>query len=351
MAKISVIVPVYGVEMFLPQCIESILNQTFSDFELILVDDGSPDNCGKMCDQYAQNDKRIIVIHKENEGVSVARNVALEIASGDYITFCDSDDYYRKDWLEKLVTTAQLNDADIVLGNYVKVSETDDIIGNPKQVPGVYLLEEPQDKVHYCINTIFGAEHRWEIWTRLFRADIIREHKIRFCQTCGNFAEDLGFVLEYVLCAKRIVCIEDSGYCYRVRNGSMMQSSKNLVRLDSVNEVGIYFVERAQRYLPKNFHDTLPIFFFLIMYNQYSKTVGNNRFPYLGEEVKKINKIDQWRTNTKAIFHCKCKKRMRALFGKTITLRILLLCRFCLHGKWNWFTIDSAIVYKTHKMD
>ena len=336
------------VERFLPQCIDSILQQTFSDLELILVDDGSPDNCGMICDQYARKDRRIRVIHKENRGVSVARNVALEIASGSYVTFCDSDDYYKPDWLEKLVTAAQSIDADMVIGNYIKVSETDEILGNPKQDLGVFSLEQSTDKVHYCINKIFGGKHGWEIWTRLFRTEIIQKNNIRFCETCGNFAEDLSFVLEYLLYTSRIVCVEDSGYCYRVREGSMMRKSKDIVRLDSVNEAGNYFLNRARLILPDDLHDTLPIFFFLIMYNQYSKVIGTDRFPYLGEEVKKIKNYDQWRANTKAVF--RCRKRMKSYFGKNSALRVLLLCRYCLHGNWKRFTLDSAIFYRTHKM-
>ena len=96
MPKISIIVPVYKVEKFLPKCIDSILSQTFTDFELILVDDGSPDNCGKICDEYAHKDDRVVVVHKLNEGVSIARNKGLDVAKGEYILFCDSDDFVSK---------------------------------------------------------------------------------------------------------------------------------------------------------------------------------------------------------------------------------------------------------------
>ena len=95
--KISIIVPVYKVELYLEKCINSILNQTFKDFELILVDDGSPDRCGEICDEYAKKDNRIVVVHKENGGQASARNVGLDIARGDYIGFVDSDDWIERD--------------------------------------------------------------------------------------------------------------------------------------------------------------------------------------------------------------------------------------------------------------
>lgn len=113
---ISVIVPVFKVEKFLSKCIESILNQTYTDIEVILVDDGSPDKCGEICDLYAQRDKRVKVIHKENGGQASARNAGLEIATGDYISFIDSDDWIDKDMYEELLRVAKSTDADIVGG-------------------------------------------------------------------------------------------------------------------------------------------------------------------------------------------------------------------------------------------
>lgn len=349
MAFISVIVPIYKVDHFLPKCIDSILMQTFGDFELILVDDGSPDSCGQICDRYAQKDDRITVIHKKNAGVSAARNTALEIASGQYITFCDSDDYYRPDWLEKLVTAAQKSGADLTMGNYIKVSETDEILGNPKQEAGFFSIQHPQDKVKYCIDKVFGSKHGWEVWTKLFRAEIIREKGIRFCESCGNFAEDLGFVLEYLLYTDCVLCLEDSGYCYRIRSGSMMCTSKDIARLDSVNEVALQFLTTAKQVLPSELHDTLPIFFFLIMYNQYCRITGTDRYPYLKEELKKIRRYDQWKRNTRAVL--RCKKQMKSYLGKNSTSRILILNRYCLHGSWKRFQLMSALFYRTHVID
>ena len=117
--KISVIVPVYNVEQYLYKCIDSILSQSFQDFELILVNDGSIDNSARICDEYAQNDKRIRVIHKENGGVSQARNVAISLAIGEYIAFVDSDDYVLPNMYENLVSTAINTNADIVKCGFI----------------------------------------------------------------------------------------------------------------------------------------------------------------------------------------------------------------------------------------
>ena len=111
--KISVIVPVYKVEKFINRCIDSILNQSYTDFELILVDDGSPDNCGKICDDYASKDKRIVVIHKENGGLSDARNAGIDAMKGQYVTFIDSDDYIHRETFSFLISLIEKENADI----------------------------------------------------------------------------------------------------------------------------------------------------------------------------------------------------------------------------------------------
>lgn len=127
MPTISVIVPVYKVEPYLRCCVDSILTQTFTDFELILVDDGSPDNCGAICDEYAEKDSRVHVIHKENGGLSSARNAGLEIANGDYVYFCDGDDYITETLLEDAIEFLPLYD--MVVFNYQKVDEAGRSLG------------------------------------------------------------------------------------------------------------------------------------------------------------------------------------------------------------------------------
>ena len=121
MSKISVIVPVYKAEKFLSNCIKSILNQTYHDLEVILVDDGSPDSSGQICEEYAKKDNRIKVIHQKNAGVAAARNVGLDLATGDYITFVDSDDYIRPQMYEKMLKCAQNNHCDLVMCDCMKV--------------------------------------------------------------------------------------------------------------------------------------------------------------------------------------------------------------------------------------
>ena len=123
MSKVSVIVPVYKVEKYLKTCINSIRNQTYTDIEIILVDDGSPDMCGKICDEFKREDNRIVVVHKTNEGLGRARNSGLDVASGEFICFVDSDDWLVESAIEKWVYYVNKHNADIVMCNFDKVND------------------------------------------------------------------------------------------------------------------------------------------------------------------------------------------------------------------------------------
>ena len=118
---ISIIIPIYNVEKYLHCCINSVIRQTYKNLEIILIDDGSPDNCGKICDEYAKKDNRIKVIHKENGGLSSARNAGLDIAKGEYISFVDSDDYVAENFIEKLYKLCKENDADIAECDFYRI--------------------------------------------------------------------------------------------------------------------------------------------------------------------------------------------------------------------------------------
>ena len=120
---VSIIVPIYKVEPYLRRCLDSIVNQTYTNLEIILVDDGSPDGCPQICDEYAAKDKRIVVIHKENGGLSDARNAGLDICKGEYIFFIDSDDWIKTDTIEFLYKITQDKKSDIVIGDYITTTE------------------------------------------------------------------------------------------------------------------------------------------------------------------------------------------------------------------------------------
>ena len=240
MPAISVIVPIYNGEQFIHKCIDSVLSQTFSDLELIIVDDGSTDNCPQICDEYAKKDNRVIVIHGTNKGVSIARNIGLAAASGEYVAFCDGDDYFKENLLERTYNIAVEQHADVVSFNLQRMSDkAASMDENPKEPDIIDLDKESRFDMLYKVVT--WQTKGWQACRSIFKRQIIEDHHIRFCDTCGNFAEDLGFTLEYLLYAARIIFIDEYlYYYYDVRQNSMMNKSKHVYKVNEVNELSYY---------------------------------------------------------------------------------------------------------------
>ena len=182
--KISVIVPVYKTEGLLDRCVESIVGQTYKNLEIILVDDGSPDNCPAMCDGWAEKDSRIRVIHKENGGVSSARNAALDIATGDYIGFVDSDDWIEPEMYLSLIQKISESGKNIALCSYYAVE-----ISGERYECRCVADKEVLDKEDYFRFIVLGGDGGY-IWNRLYRADIVKE--VRFDEDIW-YSEDLLF--------------------------------------------------------------------------------------------------------------------------------------------------------------
>ncbi len=344
MPIVSVIVPVYNVEQYLPRCIDSILGQTFTDFELILVDDGSPDHCGVICDAYAKKDPRVKVIHQKNAGVSAARNAALATAMGEYITFVDSDDYIGHDRLETMYTALIRENADVVITNMTIIDEDGSTV---KQVMhrefGTVDMISGEEKKKYICTKLLACVHGWEVWTRLFRRDIIRDNCICFPETCGNYAEDMAFVAAYMLYARCMVSITYAGYFYMLRSDSMMRKSEGTVKLDSLNEVSkwLYPYYCAAMDTDQEF----PIMHFLLCNTEYGKIIGDaKQYSRLGCFLNSI-KDQAWYVRQNASLR-KCNKQLDAWFGKRVRQQIGLFCHYCAHQNWKRYTYESAIAYR-----
>lgn len=216
--KISVIVPVYNTEKFLNRCIDSILAQTYTDFEMLLIDDGSTDDSATICDEYAAKDERIRVFHKENGGVSSARNLGLDNAQGEWIAFVDADDYVFPCWLENFIHNS--SGVDMVVQGF-KTSYAYEAMYN-KDVHGVsYKGSCKEGLLELFKNCYLGY-----LWVKLFRADIIKENHIRFDAKI-SYQEDENFVLLYAAHAKQMVSIEDIGYMYFPPFRNKYQEKKN----------------------------------------------------------------------------------------------------------------------------
>lgn len=221
--KISVIVPVYKVEKYLHRCIDSILSQSFTDFELILVDDGSPDNCGKICDEYAQKDSRVHVFHKPNGGVSSARNLGIEIAKGEWVFFSDADDELGSNAF-KILTSHLDKDVAYVMGGYKKYDEDGNF------VYGVNRRSEKMMSKSEAITQMFRSTdyvYQGYLWNKLFKLSVIKENHLRFADGI-YFNEDRLFNIQYLLNigAQKCFYTTESIYNYFVRSNSTMASLK-----------------------------------------------------------------------------------------------------------------------------
>jgi len=221
MPKVSVIVPIYAVEAYLSACVDSVLNQTMGDYELILVDDGSPDGSGALCDSYAARDSRIRVLHKKNGGLSDARNAGLDVATGTYIYFLDGDDTIEPTLLETV--TARMDQGyDLVAFSTRGFYDDGTVLPPWHRETGIYDLQTPEKRKDFIHRTLLQTRIGWEACTRMFSGAIIRRHGLRFADNRRIFAEDLHFSLCYCAHAEKIISISDCLYNYRQRRDSIM---------------------------------------------------------------------------------------------------------------------------------
>lgn len=226
MERISIIVPIYKVEKFLDNCIDSIVNQTYKNLEIILVDDGSPDNCPFICEKWAKKDNRIKVIHKKNGGVASARNIGLKNVSGKYISFIDPDDFVNNLYIEKLYNNLIDNDADISIVSYQKINGTD--IYNTKKrnnEENVKVLNSEEAISIMSSYSKFGVE----LWNKLFKRELFE--KIEFPNV--KIGEDWFIIYDIFVNAQKMVLSDYVGYYYRINKKGL--SRNKTVSLDCIN--------------------------------------------------------------------------------------------------------------------
>ena len=218
---ISVIVPIYKVEAYLDECVQSIISQTHKQLEIILVDDGSPDGCPAMCDAWAEKDSRIRVVHKENGGLSDARNAGIDAATGDYIAFVDSDDWIVPEMYEKMLAALKTENVDICACNILSCFPDRTCPWGCRE----YAVGEPERFLEMIYSdTSFPVA----AWNKLYPRRMWED--IRF--PVGKICEDAFTTYRLVHRAQRIVQIPEALYCYRIRENSIMTSPFRLQRMD-----------------------------------------------------------------------------------------------------------------------
>lgn len=257
---ISVIVPVYRVERYLDRCVESIVSQTYRDLEILLVDDGSPDRCGEMCDAWAKRDARIRVIHKQNGGLSDARNAGIDAAEGELLSFIDSDDYIEPDMLENLCRALNEQAAQVAVCNFVAAYPD----GNRPEKDGAS-FDKPQFREEQTLSSReYLLQARGDLravsvvaWNKLYRRELFA--RLRYPK--GRLHED-EFVFHHLFYpCDRIVCIPENGYHYLQRPDSIINGEKQLLlrkdMLDALLDRARYFCDCGDRELALRCDDNL----------------------------------------------------------------------------------------------
>lgn len=280
--KISIIVPVYNVEKYICRCIDSILNQTFSDFELILVDDGSPDNCPQICDYYFNMDNRVKVIHKENGGVSSARNAGLDIAKGEYIAFVDSDDWIEEDMYQILYNTSVKYDADVV--------ECD-----------IFFIYNHVDNINKCINgetqignRDFALERIMKIpssnfvYNKLYKRYTFKN--LRF-PNAKRF-EDVYITYKIILKTEKYIYINSKKYYYFIRENSLSHMKNYSTELlEAIYSQEERFYSLKKNVVPKYIIDLAEQRYLLDLLRHYRLLSKNCRSDEDNKHLNNIRKL------------------------------------------------------------
>lgn len=275
--RFSVIIPVYNVEAYLKQCVESVLAQTFTDYELLLVDDGSTDTSGEICDSYSAQDSRVRVLHQQNAGQSSARNAALDIAKGEWIAFVDSDDWIHPEMLQKLNREIERKPADLYCFNAQKVSESGEALEKL-----LFFVEydtisfrREQELVQFFERRFLNYSTGWEVWSRIFRRDVIEQHQIRFQPISRVFAEDMLFSAQYLIYTKQIGMLCDLFYYYRQRGNSTVHMQNQETVLPRMYHLAEYFYELLRSEHRKQLLKSFGLFYFDLMNFQIQFSLEN----------------------------------------------------------------------------
>lgn len=238
---ISVIVPIYNVEKYLARCVDSIVNQTYKNLEIILVDDGSPDICPQMCDDYAKKDSRIKVVHKKNGGLSDARNAGMAVATGKYISFIDSDDYVSDDFFECLLDVMNKENSDIAECSVVKFYEDNrfDEFSDDLSVK----TYDTQDAMSALIAENPFHQH---VWNKLYKTELVKD----IPYAVGKLNEDEFWTYRVFGRANKVARLNKTMYYYFQRSSSIMGVGYNIRRLDALEGKA-----NRQKYIENNFPD------------------------------------------------------------------------------------------------
>ncbi|MFR8088776.1 MAG: glycosyltransferase family 2 protein [Lachnospirales bacterium] len=340
MVKVSVIVPIYRVEKYLRYCIESLLEQTLKDIEIILVDDGSPDGCPDICDKFEKQDDRIKVIHKNNGGVSAARNDGLAVAKGEWVIFCDSDDWMESAALESLYNKAYDTGSDVVIGDVYQVRDDKKLYTTfyanefiTEDCEFINRLIEADIYRTYCPNPpatgpAFGYGGPWN---KLVRRSLLIDNHIKFDLRLKGIFDDILYTAHIFAAARKVTYISVPVYNYRITSSSITHSFKsNVLEINDAifNSWQEFFEEQKERAdfsipfyacVMRRLEESISLYF-LNKNNEKTKKT-------LKDELKKISNSDPYKTAFKKVELDKLSKKQKllAVLGRKKMLALIFL--------------------------
>ena len=313
---VSIVVPAYNVEKYIKKCVESIINQTYKNIEIILVDDGSTDKTGEICDYFNKKDDRIKVIHKENGGLSDARNCGIDVAKGKYILLIDSDDYVDLEIVEFLYNDLKNNNADIstCLPQKFKEGNCENLKDNSKNINNVLNTENALEDLFYLKNLTVSA------WGKLYKSELFKDIKY----PKGKLYEDLPTTYRLFAKSKIISTNTKKMYYYLIRKGSIMNSKFNEKRMDS-----LYFTKDQTKYIKNNFPNILNS----AINQEFMEAVGiakeiplNKKYSKERKEIIKVFK--KYRINIINDKKAPIKNKIYAIFSLFNIIGIKILVMF-----------------------
>ena len=287
--KLSVIVPVYNVEKYLNRCLDSIINQTYQNLEIILVDDGSKDNSGRICDEYAKKDNRIRVIHKENNGAAAARNTGIENSTGEYIAFVDSDDYIDVVMYEKMMEINKQYDCDVVMCDCYKERKDSKIVYTHDIREGYYNKDMLYEEYFDCLLMTNEVEYPPTIsnWVCIFKKSLIMKNHLRYAEGM-RFSEDLLFGSQAMYYANNFYYMKNQCYYHYMFNENSVTNTyykdKWTLMKKLYDQINIFFSNKSDY----DFQHQIDLSLLFIVYH----CIGNLKNENIDKNVIKLNIID-----------------------------------------------------------
>lgn len=290
---LSVVVPVYNVEKYLDRCIRSIVGQTYRNLEIILVDDGATDSCGKICDDWEKKDFRIKVLHKKNGGLVSARKAGLNLASGDYIAYVDGDDWIEKDMYECLMGLILRDQSDLVTSGLIRDYGNHSVVENEKVPAGKYTDESLNSLLYHVINTnhFFESQINMHITNKVFRKDILLRYQMNIPDE-AKIGEDADVTYPYIFECKSMSVSGRCFYHYVMRGDSIMGNASHARSSEIMRSIFSEYINKNEnriKNIKEQLYQVMVFFSYMSETDNILKMKDKKHFPF--EEIKKHDRI------------------------------------------------------------